>query len=155
MFTYFFHRFSHTCSTDFSCLWQNVYTIFFHFSGAWLNSIGCHALNEHNSRQQARFEGAFIKCIFTNGTWNVHQRSLQCLSLGHMFSFSGTIVQLYNSAKKMSIFCSSFNQSQHSFAISTAELPFRPIHLYLIFEKSSWKNQVRWTGFLVFFDLDF
>ena len=80
--------------------------------------------NEHNSRQQARFEGAFIKCIFTNGTWNVHQRSLQCLSLGHMFSFSGTIVQLYNSAKKISIFCSSFNQSQLSFAILTAELSF-------------------------------
>ena len=101
-----------------------LHNFFFHFSGAWLNSIGCHALNEHNSRQQARFEGAFIKCIFTNGTWNVHQRSLQCLSLGHMFSFSGTIVQLYNSAKKISIFCSYFNQSQHSFAISTAELPF-------------------------------
>ena len=27
----------------------------------------------------------------------------------------------------------------------------RPIHLYLIFEKSSWKNQVRRTGFLVYF----
>ena len=25
-----------------------------------------------------------------------------------------------------------------------------PIHLYLIFEKSSWKNQVRQTGFLVY-----
>ena len=31
----------------------------------------------------------------------------------------------------------------------------RPIHLYLIFEKSSWKNQVRRTGFLVYFKLDF
>jgi len=69
-----------------------------------------------------------------------------------MFSFSGTIVQLYNSAKKISIFCSSFNQSQHSFAISTAELPFCPIHLYLIFEKSSWKNQV---GKIKFDELDF
>ena len=30
-----------------------------------------------------------------------------------------------------------------------------PIHLYLIFEKSHWKNQVRRTGFLVCFTLDF
>jgi hypothetical protein len=30
-----------------------------------------------------------------------------------------------------------------------------PIHLNLIFEKSSWKNQVRRTGFLVYFELDF
>ena len=29
-----------------------------------------------------------------------------------------------------------------------------PIHAYLIFEKSSWKNQVRQTGFLVYFKLD-
>ena len=29
------------------------------------------------------------------------------------------------------------------------------IHLYLIFEKSHWKNQVRRTGFLVCFTLDF
>ena len=25
-----------------------------------------------------------------------------------------------------------------------------PVDLYLIFEKSSWKNQVRWTGFLAY-----
>ena len=31
----------------------------------------------------------------------------------------------------------------------------RPIHLHLIFEKSSWKNQVQQTGFLVYFELDF
>ena len=31
----------------------------------------------------------------------------------------------------------------------------RPIHLYLIFEKPSWKNPVRRTGFLVYFELDF
>ena len=30
-----------------------------------------------------------------------------------------------------------------------------PIHLYLIFKKSSWKNQVRRIGFLVYFQLDF
>ena len=30
-----------------------------------------------------------------------------------------------------------------------------PIHLYLIFEKSNWKNQVRQTGFFVYFELDF
>ena len=30
-----------------------------------------------------------------------------------------------------------------------------PVDLYLIFEKSSWKNQVRQTGFLVYFELDF
>ena len=31
----------------------------------------------------------------------------------------------------------------------------RPTHLYVIFEKLSWKNQVRGTGFLVYFKLDF
>ena len=30
-----------------------------------------------------------------------------------------------------------------------------PIHLYLIFEKSSWKTQVWQTGFLIYFKLDF
>ena len=30
-----------------------------------------------------------------------------------------------------------------------------PIHLYLIFEKSNWKNQVRKTGVLIYFELDF
>jgi len=30
-----------------------------------------------------------------------------------------------------------------------------PVDLYLISEKSSWKNQVRRTGFLVYFELDF
>ena len=30
-----------------------------------------------------------------------------------------------------------------------------PVDLYLIFEKSSWKSQVRRTGFLVYFKLDF
>ena len=30
-----------------------------------------------------------------------------------------------------------------------------PIHLYLFFEKSSWKNQVRLSGFLTFFKMDF
>ena len=33
-------------------------------------------------------------------------------------------------------------------------LALHPIHLYLIFEKSSWKNQVRRTGFLIYFELD-
>ena len=42
--------------------------------------------------------------------------------------------------KKMLIFASHF---------------IRPIHLYLIFEKSSLKNQIRQTGFLVYFELDF
>ena len=31
----------------------------------------------------------------------------------------------------------------------------RFLHLYLISEKSSWKDQVWWTGFLVYFELDF
>ena len=30
-----------------------------------------------------------------------------------------------------------------------------PVDLYLISEKSIWKNQARQTGFLVFFELDF
>ena len=30
-----------------------------------------------------------------------------------------------------------------------------PVDLYLIFEKSTWRNQVRQTGFLVYFELDF
>ena len=30
-----------------------------------------------------------------------------------------------------------------------------PVDLYLISEKSIWKNQVRQTGFLVYFELDF
>ena len=30
-----------------------------------------------------------------------------------------------------------------------------PVDLYLIFEKSIWKNQVRRTGFLIYFELDF
>ena len=30
-----------------------------------------------------------------------------------------------------------------------------PVDLYLISEKSIWKSQVRWTGFLVYFKLDF
>ena len=30
-----------------------------------------------------------------------------------------------------------------------------PVDLYLISEKSIWKNQVRRTGFLVYFELDF
>jgi hypothetical protein len=29
------------------------------------------------------------------------------------------------------------------------------LRLYLISEKSIWKNQIRWTGFLVYFKLDF
>ena len=33
--------------------------------------------------------------------------------------------------------------------------PTRPVHLYLIFEKSSKKNKVGRTGFLVYFELDF
>ena len=32
---------------------------------------------------------------------------------------------------------------------------FPPVDLYLIFEKSSLKNQVLQTGFLVYFELDF
>ena len=35
------------------------------------------------------------------------------------------------------------------------DLACRPIHLYLIFEKSSLKNQVWWNGFLAYFELDF
>jgi hypothetical protein len=31
----------------------------------------------------------------------------------------------------------------------------RPVHLYSIFEKPSSINQVRQTGFLVYFELDF
>ena len=38
---------------------------------------------------------------------------------------------------------------------STVVVDRRPIHLYLIFKKSSWKNQVRQTEFLVYFELDF
>ena len=38
---------------------------------------------------------------------------------------------------------------------SAAFPALRHIHLYLIFEKSSWKNPVRRTGFLVYFELDF
>ena len=38
---------------------------------------------------------------------------------------------------------------------NTLETHCCPIHLYLIFEKSSWKNQVWRTGFLVYFELDF
>ena len=38
-------------------------------------------------------------------------------------------------------------------AIPQSILP--PVDLYLIFEKSSWKNQVRQIGFLVYFELDF
>jgi len=32
---------------------------------------------------------------------------------------------------------------------------FPPVDLYLISEKSIWKNQVQRTGFLVYFKLDF
>jgi drug/metabolite transporter (DMT)-like permease len=32
---------------------------------------------------------------------------------------------------------------------------YPPVDLYLISEKSIWKNQVRQTGFLVYFELDF
>ena len=40
--------------------------------------------------------------------------------------------------------------------ISTVKLPVvPPVDLYLISGKSIWKNQVRRTGFLVYFELDF
>ena len=39
------------------------------------------------------------------------------------------------------------NQSNHG--------SLRPIHLHLIFEISSLKNQVQWTWFFVYFELDF
>ena len=35
------------------------------------------------------------------------------------------------------------------------ELHSPPVDLFLIIEKSSWKNQVWWTRFLVYFKLDF
>jgi hypothetical protein len=37
----------------------------------------------------------------------------------------------------------------------TIDIASCPIHLYLMFEKSSWKNPVRQTGFLIFFELHF
>ena len=41
-----------------------------------------------------------------------------------------------------------------SFEITTPG-PFPPVDLYLIYEKSIWENQVRQTGFLVYFEVDF
>ena len=35
------------------------------------------------------------------------------------------------------------------------QLSTHPVDLYLISEKSIWKNQVQQTGFLVYFELDF
>ena len=35
------------------------------------------------------------------------------------------------------------------------QITFPPVDLYLISEKSIWKNQVQQTGFLVYFELDF
>ena len=47
-----------------------------------------------------------------------------------------------------------FSQNLASFQICSTEIQIkRPIHLYLIFEKSCWKNQVR--RFLVYFELHF
>ena len=44
---------------------------------------------------------------------------------------------------------------QYLWSKPSSQAVYRPIHLYLIFEKSSWKNPVRRTGFLVYFELDF
>jgi len=52
-------------------------------------------------------------------------------------------------------------QNRHNFKISTSVQllnvlrKLTPVDLYLISEKSNWKNQVPQTGFLVYFKLDF
>ena len=38
---------------------------------------------------------------------------------------------------------------------TNSEKPISPVDLYLISEKSIWKNQVQQTRFLVYFELDF
>jgi len=77
MFTYFFfHRFSHTCSTDFfSCLWQNVYTILFSFSErAWAQFYWLPRPREHNRVGSGlALRGVFHKMHF-------HQWELKCTS---------------------------------------------------------------------------
>jgi hypothetical protein len=45
--------------------------------------------------------------------------------------------------------------SIHFSVFITGSLYMPPVDLYLISEKSIWKNQVRLTGFLVYFELDF
>ena len=42
-----------------------------------------------------------------------------------------------------------------TFTANLVPYSFRPIHLYLIFEKSSSKNWFQWIGFSVYFEVDF
>lgn len=87
--------FSHTCSTDlfFSCLWQNVYTIFSRAGHGFKSPCG-HSSN----RQQARFGGAPIRPAgFTFfHKMHFHQWELKC-TLALFFLYSVSYSQSYTS----------------------------------------------------------
>ena len=66
------------------------------------------------------------------------------------FVYFGAIISATDPVTILTIFQVSTFQ-----ILTTSVLHSPPVDLYLISEKSIWKNQVRQTGFLVYFKLDF
>ena len=80
-----------------------------------------------------------VYCCFKNFVW---------LFCGLVFSNlmqGGFTIQVFFSGENISIHLA-INQINHT---------LHSLDLYFISEKSIWKNQVRWTGYLVYFDLNF
>ena len=68
------------------------------------------------------------------------------------FSFRFSSQNIY---KKVYAHCTGWSYNNLFKQSCGGQANLSPVDLYLIFEKSSWKNQVWRTGFLVYFELDF
>ena len=89
------------------------------------------------------------QCRSSNVISIVHALVKPTLSLGTNFWKMDLILNLAFTAIQSNI---QLTYSRGPFGVRGL---FPPVDLYLISEKSIWKNQVRRTGFLVYFKLDF
>ena len=96
-----------------------------------LKKIGSSRVCWQNEKSVLRMQHTSTCCCcllsFGQVSWSLHKRA---------YSRTPLWITLVSIQQPIQIFCC-------------------PIHLYLIFEKSTWKNQVQQTGFLVYFELDF